>query len=123
MTLIHKNYNLSFINNIFKGHSSKTCDLINKYAIPNYINLSTYLIYLQFADDIIESIIPEVENSLNDKSAEDISVETVTISFDGVNSNIEWNGKTEVLPTVDFKIILQEYADFLQADPMNGTKI
>jgi hypothetical protein len=123
MSTTHRNYNLVFLNKVFKGSSTKTCELISDYASPTYVNLSTYLIYVQYADDIIESILPEVQRALEGLESDDISVETVSVKLGPVNTEFEWGGRPETVSTLDFKKILQEYVEFLQASPLNGTKV
>ena len=53
----HQNYNLVFLNELWSnGKSYKTCELINNTA--SYVILSTYLIYVQYPDAILEYILP-----------------------------------------------------------------
>lgn len=121
MNRTYQKYNLKFINNVFRGKVSKTCDLIANYASPLYINLSTYLIYLQDIDNI-NLVLEEINNALGGLPAENISEETVDIILDTEITIINWNGKTESIPTLDLKEVLLEYANFLRTPPLNGDK-
>lgn len=119
----HKEYNLNFVNEIVNNRVFKSCYLINSQSNPSFIVLSTYLLYLQWADDIINSILPEIDLALENKDFEDISVEGINISLDKLNTHLEWNGWHEDISTQDFKTILEEYSEFLQTSPINGTRI
>jgi len=123
MNNIHVKYNLSFVNKVIDRRIYKTCDLTRNPANLIYVGLSTYLIYVQTADDILESVLPNVEGALNGEADIDVSCETVDVTVEQINTIIEWNGKTETLPTVDFKSILEEYAEFLQTLPLHGSGV
>ena len=123
MSIIHKNYNLIFINKIWENEVSKTCDIINKNASPTYIALSTYLVYAQYPDNIVEMLLPEVINAINGASDIELPIDTIDVHVGSLQTTIEWNGFVEMIPTVDFKAILQEYADFLLTPPLDGTKV
>lgn len=124
MNIIHKNYNLNFVNQIWEGKVHKTCEIINENVVPNYSGLSTYLIYIQYPADIPENLLPEVENALNGEDI-DISIDTITVSVGQIETKIDWNawGGEETLLSVDFKKILIEYYNFLISTPLEGTKI
>ncbi|MET3980695.1 hypothetical protein ABIB62_003298 [Mucilaginibacter sp. UYP25] len=123
MSQIHQRYNFLFANEIFRSHVYKTCELININANPSYVNLSTYLLYLQFIENINEFALPEIEKFLNGLPYDNISQETVEIVLGQMNVEIRWNSTTETVPMNDFKDVLKEYADFLQAPPLDGLAV
>jgi hypothetical protein len=123
MSQIHRDYNLIFVNEIFRNTISKTCKLIDIGADPTYVNLSTYLCYLQIAENIVEFALPEIDKFLSGSIYDDISQETVEIKLGQINTQIRWNGKTETIPTDNFITVLQEYADFLKTPPVDASKI
>ena len=85
----HQNYNLVFLNELWRnGKSYKTCELINN--TPSYVILSTYLIYVQYPDAILEYTLPDVELALSGQPFEDISVETINVEL--VSSQPSLNG-------------------------------
>lgn len=116
----HREYNLEFVNELIDNRIIKSCELSNENSNPSYVILSTYLIYLQYKENIDDFVLPEIENALSGKPFSDISFESINVDLGPADTNFAWNGWTEIIPTSDLKIILKEYGDFLQSPPLNG---
>lgn len=120
----HKKYNLSFLNENHSGVVIKGCSLTNKQD-SSFVNLCYYLIQVQYPENIDEIILPEVNNILNGSVQDDVyfSLGSEELTIDSITTTIFDNDKTEIIPTNDFKSILEEYSAFLRTPPLNGSKI
>ena len=106
---LHRKYGLKFV----KRGPFRFCDSEEDRVDILAVNLSTYLSYLQFPDNIIEEALPEVNKVLNCEPFEDISEESISVTMTAEETSLEWYGRTGFLPTKDFKLILEEFVEFL----------
>ncbi len=120
MNSVHKNYNLQFSNKKVRNVIDKGVSLINP-GDHTYISIMYYLSQIQYAENITDIYLPQIDNALNGVAAGGLEVGSEDIEVGQTTTTIIDNGKIETLPTVDFRSILQEYAIFLKTSPLSDS--
>jgi hypothetical protein len=121
-------YKISFQNSIFSHKGFP--DEIDKRIITNNQILTEFIYDWGTSEDITRYLLPDIYNVLNNSVEDDTQSETVGVELTPSTTVLYglYNGASPlnpdfVLPTRDFKEIVEAWRDFLLIPPLNGTKV